>query len=328
MSTRSRRGEPIPEIPIPLELQDKKPKKVKEPVPESEYIRNPECESDADGLKGEVFLNYVYRQLLSSGSHDSASASASAVKPTVYIMVGPPASGKSTIKKRMSLTNYLNIDLDEIKKVLTKCFPNDPSLQGFAVIGYLKRFARDLLKLGIKNQVNILFDTTGRMTDLTTEIIEATREASYKQVFVIVYAALVTVLERAKARNRIETDRPPMSSRAVTEGYESFINKGASTGTASYYLLSKPELTNEAEELYIYDNNGAEPELLFSRKDGVVEVAKDTPIFYNMSIYSSEPYFSLKGKSAATVKKGGSVAAIRSVATRKRRNKRRISRKK
>jgi predicted ABC-type ATPase len=306
MSTRSRRGEPIPEIPIPLELQDKKPKKVKEPIPESEYIRNPECESDADGLKGEVFLNYVYRQLV-SGSNDSSSASAD--KPTVYIMVGPPASGKSTIKKRMNINNYVNIDLDEIKKVLTKCFPNDSSLQGFAVIGYLKRFARDLLQLAIKNQVNILFDTTGRMTDLTTEIIEATREAGYKQVFVIVYAALVTVLERAKARNRIETDRPPMSSRAVMEGYESFMNKGASTGTASYYLLSKPELTNEAEELYIYDNNGAEPELLFSRKDGVVEVAKDTPIFYNMSIYSSEPYFSLKGKSAATVKRkvGGTV---------------------
>jgi predicted ABC-type ATPase len=234
-------------------------------------------------------------------------------------MIGPPASGKSTIKKRMNINNYLNIDLDEIKKVLTKCFPNDPSLQGFAVIGYLKRFARDLLQLGIKNQVNILFDTTGRMTDLTTEIIEATREAGYKQVFVIVYAALVTVLERAKARNRIETDRPPMSSRAVTEGYESFINKGASTGTASYYLLSKPELTNEAEELYIYDNNGAEPELLFSRKDGVVEVAKDTPIFYNMSIYSSEPYFSLKGKRkvGGTVKRRGY-----------NRNKRRISRKK
>ena len=313
MSTRSRRGEPIPEIPIPVELQDKKPKKVKEPVPESEYIRNPECESDADGLKGEVFLNYVYRQLV------SGSASASADKPTVYIMVGPPASGKSTIKKRMNINNYVNIDLDEIKKVLTKCFPNDPSLQGFAVIGYLKRFARDLLQLGIKNQVNILFDTTGRMTDLTTEIIEATREAGYKQVFVIVYAALVTVLERSKARNRIETDRPPMSSRAVTEGYESFINKGASTGTASYYLLSKPELTNEAEELYIYDNNGAEPELLFSRKDGVVEVAKDTPIFYNMSIYSSEPYFSLKGK-----RKVGGTVKRRSY----NRNKRRISRKK
>ena len=155
------------------------------------------------------------------------------------------------------------------------------------------------------------------MTDLTTEIIEATREAGYKQVFVIVYTALVTVLERAKARNRIETDRPPMSSRAVMEGYESFMNKGASTGTASYYLLSKPGLTNAAEELYIYDNTGAEPELIFSRKDGVVDVAKDTPDFYNMSIYSSKPYFSLKGKR----KVGGSV-------TKKRRNKRRISIKK
>ena len=149
---------------------------------------------------------------------------------------------------------------------------------------------------------------------------------SYKQVFIIVYTALVTVLERAKARNRIETDRPPMSSRAVMEGYESFMNKGASTGTASYYLLSKPGLTNAAEELYIYDNTGAEPELIFSRKDGVVDVAKDTPNFYNMSIYSSEPYFSLKGKR----KVGGSVATCKNTSKRRsyNRNKRRISMKK
>ena len=81
MSTRSRRGEPIPEIPIPAELRDFKPKKEKKVVLESEYIRNPECESDADGLKGEVFLNYVYRQLSNNiESHVSG-------RPTVYIMV-------------------------------------------------------------------------------------------------------------------------------------------------------------------------------------------------------------------------------------------------
>jgi hypothetical protein len=298
MSTRSRRGEPLPEIPIPAELQDRKPIKVKASVAGTEYVTDPTCETDADGLKGEVFLNYIYRQL--RVLNDSSSSSSSSDRPCVYIMIGPPASGKSSIKRTFNINNYVNIDLDEIKKILTKCFPNDPSLEGFAVIGYLKYFARELLKLGIRDRINIIFDTTGRMTDFTTEIIDATRAADYKQIFAIVYTSLENCIARAKSRNISELDRPPMSERKISESYQDFINKGASTGTISYYLLANSELTDGAEELYIFDNNGAEPEILFRRINGVVDVAKDTPNFYNMSILTSEPYFILKTK-----RKGG-----------------------
>jgi len=317
MSQRSRRGEPLPDIPIPPELMDKKPKKVTASTPGTEYVTDPTCESDAEGLKGEVFLNYVYRQL------KSVKSAATVERPTCYIMMGPPAAGKSSIKRTFNITNYVNIDLDEIKKILIRCFPNEDSVKGFAIIGNLRRFAKQLLQLAIRDRMNILFDTTGRMTDLTSQIIEESRAANYRQCFIIVYTSLDNCLARAASRNVSEPDRPPMSSRMITEAYESFINKGASTGTISYYLLANRNLTSEAEELYVFDNNGSTPEILFKRVDGVVEVAKETPDFYNMSINSSEPYFTLKGKAV----KGGSVATVKRVATRRRRNnKRRISR--
>jgi predicted kinase len=317
MSQRSRRGEPLPDIPIPPELMDKKPKKVTASTPGTEYVTDPTCESDAEGLKGEVFLNYVYRQL------KSVESAATVERPTCYIMMGPPAAGKSSIKRTFNITNYVNIDLDEIKKILIRCFPNEDSVKGFAIIGNLRRFAKQLLQLAIRDRMNVLFDTTGRMTDLTSQIIEESRAANYRQCFIIVYTSLDNCLARAASRNVSEPDRPPMSSRMITEAYESFINKGASTGTISYYLLANRNLTSEAEELYVFDNNGSTPEILFKRVDGVVEVAKETPDFYNMSINSSEPYFTLKGKAA----KGGSGATVKRVATRRRRNnKRRISR--
>ena len=323
MSTRSRRGEPLPEIPLdqlPAELRDVKPKKA---APVAEYIApDPTCESDAEGLKGEVFLNYVYKQLKSVKAESAATTD----RPTVYIMMGPPAAGKSSIKRTFNITNYVNIDLDEIKKVLTKCFPNEDSVKGVAVVGNLKRFANQLLELAIKDRMNVLFDTTGRMTDLTTTIIEQTKEAGYKQVFVIVYTTLDNCIVRARARNISEPDRPPMSSRAITEAYDSFITKGASTGTISYYLLANRHLTNDADELYIFDNNGVEPEVLFKRINGVVEIVKPTPNFYNMSIYADEPYFALKGKALATekalaTKKGGKKTKKRRKMRRRKTNK-------
>jgi hypothetical protein len=94
-------------------------------------------------------------------------------------------------------------------------------------------------------------------------------------------------------RNVIETDREPMTSSMISGAYDSFMEKSASAGTASYYLISNPTLTQDANQLYIFDNNGSNPQLLFKRVGGVVETAIDTPNFYNMSINSSELYFTV-----------------------------------
>jgi len=293
---RSTRGNPV-EMPIeiPPELSDapiKRPRKSKPftmpaSVPGTEYVSDPSlpaCETDAEGLKGQTFLNFVYNQLKKGTSEAS---------PTVYIMMGPPGAGKSTIKKTFNINNYVNIDLDEIKKICVRCFPDSPSIKGFSIIGNLKRFAKQLTEMAIAERMNILFDTTGRMKDVVENVINETKSSDYKQIFIIVYTSLDNCLERAAMRNVTERDREPMRSSVVEDAYNSFMEKSASGGIASYYLIANSHLTDEANELYIFDNNGASPQLLFKRIDGNVEVANETPNFYNMSINSSEPYFTV-----------------------------------
>jgi predicted kinase len=300
MSTRIRRGEPIPELEVPAELSDapiRRPRKITASVPGTEYVTDPslpQCETDADGLKGETFLRFVYNQLKSGTGVE---------KPTVYIMMGPPGAGKSTIKKTFNIENYINIDLDEIKKIIVSCFRDDPSTKGFAIIGNLKRFAKQLLDMAIREKMNVLFDTTGRMTGVVENVLSTTIEAGYKQTFVIVYTSLENCLLRASARNSSEIYREPMSSRMVSEAYQSFIEKAKSKGIISYYLIANPELTEHADELYVFDNNGPTPEIIFKRVNGVVEIVKETPIFYNMSINSQPPYFRIMSRGGKRTKK-------------------------
>lgn len=297
MTTRaSKRGQPIEPIGyIPPELSDNpikrplKSKPIETSIPGSEYVSDPNlpaCETDAEGLKGDTFLNFVYNQL-KNGTSEGASLS------TVYIMMGPPGAGKSTIKKTFNINNYVNIDLDEIKKICLRCFPDNPSLKGFSIIGTLKRFAKQLTEMAIREKMNILFDTTGRMKDVVEGVIEKTNVAEYQTVFIIVYTSLENCLERAAMRNTIETDREVMTESMVSGAYGSFMEKSPSNGTASYYLIANPNLTETATKLYIFDNNGSSPELLFKRVNGNVEIAIETPNFYNMSIHSNQPYFTI-----------------------------------
>ena len=52
----------------------------------------------------------------------------------------------------------------------------------------------------------------------------------------------------------------------------------------------------------IYDNNESAPELLFKKVGGKVEVSKNYPNLYNMSISSSPPYFSLNSSGGRKTK--------------------------
>jgi len=296
--SRSTRNNPIetPVENIPAELSDepiRRPKKAKmsavpESIPGSEYVSDPSlppCETDSEGLKGQTFLNFIYNQLKKGTSVEF---------PKVYIMMGPPGAGKSTIKKSFDINNYVNIDLDEIKKICIRCFPGNSSLAGFGIIGNLKRFAKQLTEMAIAERMNILFDTTGRMKDVVENVLDATKLAAYQQIFIIVYTSLENCLERAAMRNTIERDREPMSSSMIEGAYKNFMEKTASNGIASYYLISNKSLTENANELYIFDNNSSTPELLFKRVNGIVEVATETPNFYNMTINPREPYFTIK----------------------------------
>lgn len=293
MSTRSTRRNPV-ETPIeniPSELLDepiRRPRKPKASIPNLEYIPDPDlppCETDEDGLKGQTFLNFMYNQLKQGTTTET---------PKVYIMMGPPGAGKSTIKKSFNIDNYVNIDLDEIKKICMNCFPGHESLTGFRIIGNLIRFAKQLTEMAIKERMNILFDTTGKMTDLVKYVLDATKSENYRQIFIIIYTSLENCIERGLLRNALERTRVSMSSSDIENSYMNFMKNKASEGIASYYLIANKELTEEADELHIFDNNNSSPQILFRRVDGIIEDVNETPDFYNMTINTSEPYFTLK----------------------------------
>lgn len=300
-------GEPAPMI-VDIDetpIRPKRPPKTSmletaREVPGTEYVSNlsiGDCESDSDGLKGEVFAQFVYNKL------KNIEANYVETTPQVFIMMGPPGAGKSTIKRQFDIKNYINIDLDEIKKLLKKCFPDDRSIQGFGIIHQLKRLAKYLLDTAIRENMNILFDTTGRMKELVTEVIDKTSESNYKIELIIVSTTRENCLQRAEMRNRSETDREPMEAFMVNGAYDSFMEKSANKGTLSYYLIGNDELISKINEIYIFDNNGSSPELLFKKVGDNVEIAENYPNLYNMSINSSPPYFSLKRKGGRMSKK-------------------------
>lgn len=269
-------------------------------IPGTEYVSNlgiDDCESDSDGLKGEVFAQFIYNKL--------KNIEPDYVKriPQVFIMMGPPGAGKSTIKRQFNIKNYINIDLDEIKKLLQKCFPNDRSIKGFGIINQLKRLAKYLLDTAIRENMNILFDTTGRMKELVTEVIDKTSESNYELQLIIVSTSRENCLQRAEMRNRVESDREPMEPFMVNGAYDSFMEKSADKGTLSYYLMANPKLISKINEIYIFDNNGPSPELLFKKIGDNVEISQNYSNLYNMSINSSPPYFSLKSKGGRKTKR-------------------------
>lgn len=304
-------GEPLPTLPDNTNDKPIRPKRdsiavsssvsrITRDVPGTEYVsdfRMNDCESDSDGLKGEVFAKYVYNQLKNIDSEDIDTI------PNAYIMMGPPGSGKSTVKRQFNIRNYVNIDLDEIKKILLKCFPEDRSIKGFGIIHQLKRIAKYLLETAIREKINILFDTTGRMKDIVTEVINSTSQNGYEINVIIISTSRENCLQRAEMRNTIETDREPMTSDMVNGAYDSFMDPNIDKGTLSYYLISNPDVLSHAKELYIFDNNGSSPELLFKKVGENVEVAANYPNFYNMSIKSSPPYFSIKRKGGRRTKR-------------------------
>ena len=251
------------------------------------------------------FDELIFRGLLRSAS----SASSASSRPTLIVLCGPPGCGKSTTKTQLlakeSVTDYINIDPDEIRSILMANgvrFSDDKTMAGITN-AFNKRISDRAQEMGL----NIVFDTTGQNFRAVSSLLRESKMAGYKTTFAVIWASEETCLRRVESRNKYLIDsgsgRIQMPPEIVRGIYNKFLN-----GTASMLLIDYP-VTADNVLLYNNDTDGAEPVLLF-RKEGTKVTSTGFTGFYNMDLTAAPPFITV-------TKKGGSKRKTKRVAYRK-----------
>jgi predicted kinase len=226
---------------------------------------------------------------------DELSRSSSSSRPTLIVLCGPPGCGKSTIKegliKKEGVTDYINIDPDEIRSILMANgvrFSDDKTMAGITN-AFNKRISDRAQEMGL----NIVFDTTGQNFRAVSSLLRESKSVGYKTTFAVIWASEETCLRRVESRNKYLIDsgsgRIQMPPEIVRGIYDKFLK-----GTASMLLIDYPVRADNVL-LYNNDTDGAEPVLLFS-KEGPRVTSSDFSGFYNMDLTAAAPFITKIGK--------------------------------
>lgn len=241
---------------------------------------------------GIPFGEIEYDELIFDTLRKSASASE---RPTLIVLCGPPGCGKSTIKegliKKEGVTDYINIDPDEIRTILMAngvTFSDDKTMAGIT-----NAFNKRMSDQAQSEKLNIVFDTTGQNFRAVSDLLRESKSAGYKTTFAVIWASKETCLRRVDSRNKYliasGSGRIQMPPEIVTSIYDKFLN-----GTASMLLIDYPVRADNVL-LYNNDTDGAEPVLLFS-KEGPRVTSSDFSGFYNMRLTVAAPFITKIGK--------------------------------
>jgi predicted kinase len=242
---------------------------------------------------GVPFGAIPFDEIIFNTLHRSSSSSSS--RPTLIVLCGPPGCGKSTIKegliKKEGVTDYINIDPDEIRTILMAngvTFSDDKTMAGITN-AFNKRMSDRAQSVGL----NIVFDTTGQNFQAVSGLIRSSKDLGYKTTFAVIWASLETCLRRVESRNQYllasGSGRIQMSEEIVRGIYDKFLK-----GTASMLLIDYPVRADNVL-LYNNDTDGAEPVLLFS-KEGPTVTSSDFPGFYNMRLTVAAPFITVTKK--------------------------------
>jgi predicted ABC-type ATPase len=231
-------------------------------------------------------------------------------EPKLIVLCGPSGSGKSTIKEKLlaeeGITNYINIDPDEIRKILREdCrvrfdFDSKEGIETMRAITttFNKRMSDEAQSEGF----NIVFDTTGQNIGAVTSLLSETKGRGYKTIFVVVWAEWETCKRRVERRNEGLPKELQLPLERAEEIYKIFEN-----GTASKLLL---KYTGSADIVLLYDNNTDNTkddtkEVLYSRKGTTITSTDFEKDIYNMRLTASAPFITVKDAPGSSSKKGG-----------------------
>jgi predicted kinase len=209
-------------------------------------------------------------------------------QPELLVLVGPPASGKSTIKKQLHFNNAVNIDVDEIQIQTTNDFGN-PSV--FKVVKDYPIFIQIMGKMAVTNRYNMILDTTGKMKAPIKYVIHLAKLNGYKVTMAFVYSTLSKCEERVMVRKDTDPRRRAIPVHAIRKTYDDFIK----SKIVSFYLLNSHQhtLMEKVNNLYLFDNSGDSPraETILERHENVTNVHMPFPNFYEINVINESPYF-------------------------------------
>ena len=203
--------------------------------------------------------------------------------PKLLVLVGPPAAGKSTVKRQLGFQNAVNLDVDEFKILGVKEF-------GQKAKGMFGDFRKIIQLLSVKiiaRGFDFILDTTGKMKEEIKYVMKKAKAASYTIDVAIVYSTMELCKTRVAKRNIEYTQRDPMPLRVVEKTYEEF----TTSKLTKSYLLGMKAVISMVDNFYLFDNSRCTPEAaLIMEKHGTETVVhEDFPDFYGVSISQISP---------------------------------------
>lgn len=265
-----------------------------------------------------IFAALLRRSSSSSSSSSYSSSSSSSPSKKLIVLCGPPGSGKSTIKKSLleeqGITNYIDIDPDEIRTILmahSVTFNNVDTMRGITN-EFNKRMSDHALKTGL----NIVFDTTGQNFRQVSSLLSDSKGEGYETTFAVIWASWETCERRVNRRNtelkKSGSGRITMDIGVAETIYNAFMEKGV----ASNYLIQYPV---RADKVLLYNNDidGGDPVLLFNKEKGTVIKAEEFSGFYDMDLHADGSITKISDAISSSSKKGAGKRKTKRVTYRK-----------
>ena len=224
--------------------------------------------------------------------------------PTIIILCGPSGSGKSTIKSSLltqyNIANYLNIDPDDIRSLLTQNGMNFEGEDPRVMAGITNQFNSRMMLYATRNRYNIVFDTTGRNMHAMKEALTLTE--GYLKVFTAVFTTWENCEARIIARNAKNVGkRKELPLEIAREIYDGFLK-----GTLSNYLVKYP-IQRKVDIIKLFDNNvpmGTEAKLVYESNMGNVVYSENFEGFYDLNILDGNITLIAKGGRKSRKRKG------------------------